>query len=289
MQIKNEQIAVKATTAVQEPKQNGTMPSSTMRAMLYNEWHKVAEQDRFKHIQNLCTVLNIPTPMNPFRFIEMKGRTVLYAGVEAAQLLARLNNLSITTTGKSLDADANLLTIDMKAVDGNGRTVENFGCIYLGGLVGQERGNAIMKCHTKTFRRTVFTAVGLSAADEDDLERESSYMGTPQNLIPQQPPKPVEEQSQVVPESQLSEDEEARMYILRELTKKGGICERDAKKAKQWIVSVGEVPFEKLTADNVQELVAIMQEEMAPLENVEPVLAVAIPLTEEESKHDIFK
>lgn len=270
------------TGQITKQESKGLMPPAALRALMYNDWKGVGDADRMRHISNTCEVLKIPTPMNPFQFIEMKGKVVLYATSAAAQLIANANLISTKIKNRDFDDQTNILTILMEATMPNGRSVENFACMYLGGLTGENRANAMMKCITKASRRTIFAMVGLSALDEDDVAemKKNQPLTDAADPYDQRIPTQIAIPVDAVPvQEEMTEDEEARIYLLRELTKKGGLCEKDPKRAKAWIYDTSNLSFEKLTADQVQELIAVMKAEMGVIDE-EPAPSTANPNVE---------
>lgn len=146
-----------------------TLPAAAIQASMSNNWANVSWPDRTRFVSHLCDSLNIPMPLNPFRFIAMKGVTVLYAPAEAFFLIANKSRVSIPIIEEKYDKETQIHQVKIRATQPDGTHVDNIGAIYLGGLTGQERANNIMKCVTKAQRRAIKSKTGLSVADEDDL------------------------------------------------------------------------------------------------------------------------
>lgn len=235
------------------------IPAAALNAQLHNNWTGVSEADRLKFAVATCMALDIPTPLNPFRYIDLgQGRTVFYAPNEAAQLIAEAKKMSLRITNKYLERDTNIYFVEIEAGFPTGRVVQNIATLYVGGLTGDKRANAIMKAVTKGLRRTVFAAAGLSVTDDDELEilrkQESgaAYPAPPPLSVPSPNPPAA------VPSPAPADDETItlRAEVFRQLTGKNGMFEGKPVKAKEWIESTVGYGFERLTADDCQELLA---------------------------------
>lgn len=148
------------------------------KASFTRDFKGVPEKDRSNFVSALCKVLDIPTPLNPFYFIPANNKEVLYAGIEAAQLLAESKKLNVEIRGKTLD-DANLYTIGVRVTGPTGRFCDNEGIMYLGGLTGEKRGNAMMKAITKAQRRAILSYCGLSMTDDADTQGDYGQPANP--------------------------------------------------------------------------------------------------------------
>jgi len=250
-----------------------TLPMSTVNAQLHNDWKGVSDSDKVKYSLAICKTLNIPTPMNPFKFISMNGKEVLYATKEAAELLAERNKISVTITNKYVERDSNLYVVEVRASMPGGRTFDNLAALSLAGKTGDIRANLMMKCVSKAIRRLVFSAVGLSVLDEDDLEA-IRRNGSPSSET--HPPAQVTLPPIVVhqgdPET-LSESISARSALIRELCGgKGSPFFKNPANAKDWILETISKPLELLTPDDCQDVMAHLyanEEEEAEVESQE--------------------
>ena len=225
-----------ALKEVTEISQN-TIPAAAIRAQLQNDWAGVSDGDRLKAVMAICKALDIPTPLNPFKFINMKGRVVLYAPSEASQLLADAKKASVLITGKVLDQETGIYTVECR-VTTQARTVDNYACVYIGDLKGEARANAMMKCATKAQRRTVFGAFGLSVADDDDLAF----------IPPAEPTKePIDE-----------ETADIKAELFKQLMVKFG---KSIPQAQEWVEVQSGKKFDQLNATDANELLAKLEQE----------------------------
>lgn len=158
------------------------VPMAAFKASFTRDFKGVSDSHRAQFVAGVCKALDIPTVMNPFYFLDLpNGKTVLYAPSEAGQLLAESRKLKIEPIKEYLDKESNIYFVWTRVTGPNGRIVENFGAMYLGGKSGQDRANLMMKTITKSQRRTIFAYCGLSMADDDDLQ--AMGYGQPQNPL----------------------------------------------------------------------------------------------------------
>lgn len=239
-----------------------SLPRAAVRAQLYNDWQGVSDDDRLKYTLAICKSLNIPTPLNPFRFIVVKTKagpkTVLYSPNEAAQLIAERNRISTPITNKYLDKEQNIYVVEVRASNPSGRHTDNFGAIYVGGMSGPDRANAMMKCVTKAQRRTIFAMTGLSIVDDDQLVemRREAANAAPAAAVSPPAAAPA------LPDPDRQEMIEARAELFRALTSKGGLFERQPVEASKWIQEKAGKSFNTLTAVECEDLVAEASKEM---------------------------
>lgn len=255
------------TKAIAKTEPVSVVPAAAVKAQLHNDWSKVSEDDKLKCVLAMCKVLNIPTPMNPFRFIDMKGKTVLYATKECAELIAERNKISVNVVNKYLDKEQNIYVVEVRALMPQGRTFDNFAALSVAGLSGEARANAMMKCISKAIRRVVFASVGLSAMDETDIPQNGG------NYAPS--PEPVREAPKLREVTMPSpETLDARGMLFKRLTAKGGRFHKNIPAARRWIEDNNEGNgIETLSADDCMELNALLdridEEEAGEPEQVE--------------------
>ena len=247
-----------------------SVPMAAVRAQLNNDWSGVSDQDKVKYCLALCKSLDIPTPLNPFKFIKLKGKDTLYAPKEAAELLAERNKLSVNITNKYLDRDSNIYVVEVRASTRDGRTIDNLAAMSMAGATGEDRCNRMMKCVSKATRRVVFSSVGLSVIDDDDkaaIERDASCYATPPAIPPSNvPPITILEG---MGEAATSEEQElateavaARAELITSLCGKDGMFgPKKIKQAKEWIEEVAAKPYEMLTPNDCQELMSMSMRE----------------------------
>ncbi len=241
------------------------IPHAAVQAQLTNNWRGISDADKVKYALAICKSLDIPTPLNPFKFIDLSkakngSKVVLYATKEAAELLAERNKLSVNISNKYFDRDANLYVVEVRVSTRDGRTIDNLAAISMAGASGEERCNRMMKCVSKAVRRGVFSAVGLSVVDDDEkqyIEHGPSMYATPPAIPPSHIAPVPEGGVQLSPEAQeiATEAVAARAELITTLCGKDGMFgPKRIKDAKEWIAEVASKPYEMLTPDDCQEV-----------------------------------
>lgn len=267
-----------------QPASLPAIPAAAFRAQLHNDWSGVSDEDKIRFASSVCRSLSIPTPLNPFKFIPMKGgKVTFYAGKEAAELLAERNKISVEVKNKYFDQAQNIYVVECRAQAPDvtyfkngkperivhGRHFDNFAAISMAGKTGDDRANAMMKCMSKAIRRTVFSAVGLSIMDEDVAEYQNG--GTARSYpVPPEVPMPSMVGEVLANGAAATEEErdmaeetiEARTDLFQRAVQIAKLTgeKNPAKGAKAWIEATGGKPLELLSADDCQELLAELEE-----------------------------
>lgn len=141
-----------------------------IQASLNKDWKNVDMPTRTRFVARLCNQLNIAPVLNPFRFIDMKGVTVLYAPARATALIGNANKVSTEIRKEIYDEKKQILKIYVRASKPDGTFSDEYAALFLGSNAGEARANLEMKCLTKAKRRAVLALVDLSIPDEDELE-----------------------------------------------------------------------------------------------------------------------
>jgi hypothetical protein len=137
-------------------------------ALIQGDLSGLKPEERVKHYMNVCTSLGLNPHTKPFGYLQLNGKTVLYALREATEQLRKIRGVSITSLeGKVVD---DLYIVTATAKDREGRTDSATGAVNLKGLVGENKANAIMKAETKAKRRVTLSICGLGMLDEHEAE-----------------------------------------------------------------------------------------------------------------------
>jgi hypothetical protein len=251
------------------------IPAAAVRAQLHNDWAKVSDEDKLKYAVGVCRSLDIPTPLNPFKFIDLSrqkngSKIVFYATKEAAELIAERNKISVNVTNKYLDRDQNLYIVEVRASMKDGRTFDNLAAMSVAGCSGQDRANMIMKTVSKAIRRVVFSAVGLSVMDDEDVKAvgDMAYPTPPPIANKALTQQVIESQGQpVTPETKELADEtiglraDLMSRLMNGKFKKGKTSDR-VKNVTAWIAenSHGQ-SLDLMSATDCVELLAILDKE----------------------------
>lgn len=140
-----------------------------VKATLSQDWGRTNDQVKVRFIAHLCNQLSIPAVMNPFIFIKTKNGQKLYTPSEGAYLIASKNRISTKIKDRSYDKERQIYSVTVECSTPDGRTSEDIGHMFLGGLQGENLANAMMKAETKAKRRAILSTVGLSVLTEDAI------------------------------------------------------------------------------------------------------------------------
>ena len=179
-----------------------------VQASLNKDWKTVDQNTRVRFVSRLCEQLGISPVLNPFRFVDMKGITVLYAPAAATALIGNANRISQEILKEVYDKEKQILKIYVRSSQPDGRFVDEYASLYLGSNSGEARANLEMKCLTKAKRRGVLAMVNMSIPDEDEL----NYMTQSENKV--QPIQATEIKDVV----EVDETKEAQSLLMDTLT-----------------------------------------------------------------------
>jgi len=138
------------------------------RVLTQGDLSGLSEQERMAFYGNVCRSLGLNPLTQPFAFLKLSGKLTLYAKKDCTDQLRKLHGVSITSVETS-DRDG-LFIATAKAVDRHGRADCDMGFAALGGLKGENLGNAMLKAVTKAKRRTTLSICGLGMLDETEVE-----------------------------------------------------------------------------------------------------------------------
>lgn len=120
----------------------------------------------------------------PFNYIQLNGKLVLYANKGCGEQLRSIQKVSI----KIVKADKidDLFVVIVEAKNGQGREDSATGAVPILGLKGEALANAMMKAETKAKRRVTLSICGLNMLDETEV---ASIQDDKGKVYPEQPPE----------------------------------------------------------------------------------------------------
>ena len=129
--------------------------------------------ERLQYVKARCHELGISWLAQPFAYIVLNGKMILYALRSCTDQLRRVNGVSVfeQTQGE----DNGLWVVQVKVRDRAGRTDTGTGAWSIEGLKGEARVNAILKAETKAKRRATLSICGLGMLDESELDTLDDY------------------------------------------------------------------------------------------------------------------
>jgi uncharacterized metal-binding protein len=130
-----------------------------------------------------CKEHGMSPSSQPFNYLRLNGKEVLYANKGCAEQLRAINKVSIKIT--KADQVGDLFVVIAEAKDGNGREDSATGAVTIVGLKGESLANAMMKAETKAKRRVTLSICGLNMLDETEVESMKSELPS---VRPENPP-----------------------------------------------------------------------------------------------------
>ncbi len=149
-------------------KQNETELRPEERALLLGDLSKLSPEQRSDLYVKVCNSLGLNPLTNPFNYISLSGKLVLYATRNCTDQLRSIKGVSVQIQSREVVEDLYIVTA--RATLPSGRCDESIGAVPLGNLKGEARANTIMKCETKAKRRVTLSICGLSYMDETEVE-----------------------------------------------------------------------------------------------------------------------
>jgi len=129
---------------------------------------KLSADQRLTYYQRLCESLGLNPLTQPFQYLQLSGKLVLYATKSCTEQLRQLHGVSITGVTSAQVGDVYIVTAT--AMDKHGRTDCATGAVAIAGLKGDALANGLMKAETKSKRRVTLSLCGLGMLDESEVE-----------------------------------------------------------------------------------------------------------------------
>lgn len=145
-------------------------------------------EQRVQYYVARCERSGLDPATQPFEYMELQGKLVLYAKKTATDQLALQHKLSVTITEQGMmPGSSEHYYARALVTSSDGRTTEDQAVLWLKKkffdkrkpfgsppeivkLEGEDLSNAIMKCITKAKRRTIIAHTGLGMLDETEAE-----------------------------------------------------------------------------------------------------------------------
>jgi hypothetical protein len=148
-----------------------TIESSIVEAvLLHGDLAKLTPAQRVSYYKHVCDSVGLNPLTQPFAYIALNGKLVLYALRTATDQLRRLSQVSITITAREFKDDLGQYIVTARASLPDGRTDESIGAVPIKNLMGEALSNALMKAETKSKRRVTLAICGLGLLDETEVD-----------------------------------------------------------------------------------------------------------------------
>jgi hypothetical protein len=118
---------------------------------------------------HLCASLGLNPATQPFEYMRLNNKLVLYAKRTATDQLRTLRGVSVLGEPTITD-EGGYITATVAVRDRDGRTDSDIGVVFAGEQKGELRANLRMKALTKAKRRATLSICGLGMLDETEIE-----------------------------------------------------------------------------------------------------------------------
>jgi hypothetical protein len=124
-------------------------------------------EQRTAYYLRVCESLGLNPATQPFQYIKLNGKLVLYARRDATEQLRKRDEVSVRITGREVQNGVYVVTAQART--SSGREDESIGAVPIEGLKGELLANAMMKAETKAKRRVTLAICGLGFLDESEV------------------------------------------------------------------------------------------------------------------------
>jgi hypothetical protein len=115
-----------------------------------------------------CQAAGLDPATQPFEYIRLQGKLVLYAKKTATDQLIAKHKLDVAVGDPVVTSG--IMEVKARVRFPDGRGCEDVGAVAIEGLAGVDLANARMRVVTKAKRRAVLSACGLGILDETEVE-----------------------------------------------------------------------------------------------------------------------
>ena len=164
-------------------------PDVIAKVLLGGDLAQLTSQQKISYYRSVCESLGLNPLTQPFEYLRLSGREVLYAKRNCTDQLRHAHHISVTITARDVVEDCYVVTA--RAAFPDGRHDESIGAVPIAGLKGESRSNAMMKAETKAKRRVTLSLVGLSTLDESEVESIPGAQPVPVDLGRECSPPPL--------------------------------------------------------------------------------------------------
>ena len=129
---------------------------------------RLTQPQRIALYRSVCHSLGLNELTQPFQYLNLSGKTVLYATKSCTEQLRQIHGVSVVSMESREVGDAYIVTCRVR--DRTGREDIATGAVHLGNAKGDNLANALMKAETKAKRRATLSICGLAILDETEIE-----------------------------------------------------------------------------------------------------------------------
>jgi len=150
-----------------------TSETALSKLVLKGDMSSLTPDEKSRYYVDVCNSVGLNPSTQPFAYLKLQGREILYATKSAADQLRKVHGVSIRIADQTMDNG--LFMVRVQATDRSGRADEDMGCVQIGNLQGEAKANAIHKAITKAKRRVTLSICGLGMMDESEIDGARAY------------------------------------------------------------------------------------------------------------------
>lgn len=154
---------------------------------------KLSDAQKLAYYKARCEAAGLDPRAQPFQFIKLNGKLVLYALKACTDQLAAKHGIRCEILSQATEEGIRVVTV--RAIAADGRQTDEIGAVSVKGLQGDALCNALMRATTKAKRRAILAVCGLGMLDETELE--TTGAAPPQPVV-QMPRRLSEKQQRVL-------------------------------------------------------------------------------------------
>lgn len=124
-------------------------------------------EQRLAYYKSICESVGLNPLTQPFKYINLSGKLVLYATKDCTEQLRSIHGVSLNITDNKIEDG--ICIVRAHAAKPDGRCDESLGAVHIDGLKGEAKANAMMKAETKAKRRVTLSICGLGMLDESEV------------------------------------------------------------------------------------------------------------------------
>jgi hypothetical protein len=138
------------------------------KVLIGGDLSKLSAEQKLHYYNSVCGSARLNPLTQPFSYITLNGKLVLYANKAATDQLRTVHKISINIVSREKIGDVYVVTARAKGPDG--REDESTGAVSIGNAKGDQLANLFMKAETKAKRRVTLSICGLGLLDESEVE-----------------------------------------------------------------------------------------------------------------------
>jgi hypothetical protein len=172
------------TTAAIQHAPEAVDSATMLQVVAGGDCSRLTPAQRIAYYNSRCDAAGLDPRAQPFAFVRLNGKEVLYALKAASDQLAAKHGVRLEIVSQITDDGIRVVTV--RAIAKDGRQTDEIGAVPVKGLQGEALCNALMKAVTKAKRRAILSLTGLGMLDETEIDSIPS-------AAPVETPRPVVE------------------------------------------------------------------------------------------------